>query len=165
MSSYWFKVNRLSLKIEVVEVLRETAKTLVITESEGARRVGKDGWEHFYPTYDQAEEAALRRAEGEVRVCLAALERAEEKEIQVKDRAANREVEDIDLQMRALEEIGDPDPTLWRIKIKGGYYDARKWYTGSKVNKAEAPTIRSRKRAETIASSLAEHLKPKIEKA
>lgn len=67
----WFGVNNYSRQVRTVVVVRETAKTLVITDPASTRRrdwtVHKESTgEAYYPTFAEAKAWLVREAEAQV---------------------------------------------------------------------------------------------------
>lgn len=79
--STWYKIGRWEPKIEPVEVVKHTEKTVTLAKTKywRERRADRQGMrEQYYPTWQEAHTALLRRAVGELDSARRGLHQAED---------------------------------------------------------------------------------------
>jgi hypothetical protein len=86
MEAVWFKTERWNTKIQPVEVVKVTEKTVTVRhkifimgkdDKVIERRHDKTGYEHFFPTWEEAHSHLLTRTEGAVHSARRQLELAQ----------------------------------------------------------------------------------------
>lgn len=75
MNTTWFEA-RSGFKIEPVEIVRETDKSLWLKKAPGVRVAKQGGWMAYFPTVEEAKNYLIQKAENWLLTCEQRLENA-----------------------------------------------------------------------------------------